>query len=288
MAKEKNDNKAKKVTQDLQNDGKESTRTGCDDTGASINALRIQIDHLKKKIADQEETIDSLIYERDEISDEVYELRLILADAWDIKRATNREKIHEVLRREREIIARKKKGGKPCSSEAVRRKNKVTKTYCDVTKVNNTNTGENEDGTRASDSGIDVQSLEKLIDERVAHTMDLKLAEHMKTKNDTLNPKSSDDIHARTIYTNKAEIINHGTTPMTISDERELNIIVHGLEEDDASTNSVVKEVFDTLEVKHLPTTLADRLGGKSSDKIRPIRITLECHERKNEIMSNR
>ena len=66
-----------------------------------------------------------------------------------------------------------------------------------------------------------------------------------------------------------------------------MNVIVHGVEEDTSTqTGSVVKELFDTLEVKHHPNTLADRLGGKSLDKIRPIRITMESHERKHEFMA--
>ena len=48
----------------------------------------------------------------------------------------------------------------------------------------------------------------------------------------------------------------------------------------------VVKKLFDTLEAKHHPTTLADRLGEKSLNKNRPIQITMESDERKSEIMS--
>ena len=104
------------------------------------------------------------------------------------------------------------------------------------------------------------------------------------SKNDTVN---ENDELKKAIYTNKAEIINHEITPI-ISDGRELNLIVHGLEENgtNTQTNSIVKELFDTLEVKHHPTTLTDRLGGKSLHKIRPIRIKMESNERKSEIMS--
>ena len=68
--------------------------------------------------------------------------------------------------------------------------------------------------------------------------------------------------------------------------QRELNVIVHGIKEDGARTNDTVAELFGTLELKHQPTTLANRLGSKSSDKSRPILITMESHQRKRELMS--
>ena len=44
----------------------------------TINALRIEIEELRKKLADNEEIMDCLVRERDE---ELYELKLRLADA---------------------------------------------------------------------------------------------------------------------------------------------------------------------------------------------------------------
>lgn len=238
-----------------------------DEKDAIIMALRIEIDALKRKVTEQDETIDDLIAERDEGWDEVYKLKLNLADAWNIKLETDAEKVREVAR----LI-----------------RNKVNKSHCDAAKEANMNKEEKKNEIVTTDSGIDVLSLEKLIDERVAVTMKEKFEEHMKKRNDAVDEKLSDEF-AKKIYTNKREIINDEMTPTTISDERELKIIVHGLEEDETSTQikSVVKELFDTLEVEHRPTTLADRLGGKSRDKFRPIRITMESHERKNEIMNN-
>lgn len=235
-----------------------------DEKEATIMALRIEIDNLKRKVAHQEEMIEDLVEDRDEGWNEVYKLKLELADAWNIKLETDAEKVREVARLVRD--------------------NRVKKSYCAVAKEAIRNMGVKKNGI-ATDSGIDVQSLEKLIDERVAATMDAKFEKHIKNRNDTLN--ESDEL-TKVIYTNKAEIINHEITPTTVSDGRELNLIVHGLEENDTNTqtNLVVKEIFDTLEVKHHPTTLAVRLGGKSLDKNRPIRITMESNERKGEIMS--
>ena len=235
-----------------------------DEKEATIITLRMEIDNLKRKVADQEETIDDLVEERDEGLDEVYKLKLKLADAWNIKFETDAEKVREVARLVRE--------------------NKVNKSYCAAAKEAIANMGIKKNGI-SIDSGIDVQSLEKLIDERVTVTIDAKFEKHIKNKNDAV---SENDELTKSIYTKKAEIINHEITPITISDGRELNLIVHGLEENgtNTQTNTIVKELFDTLEVKHHPTTLTDRLGGKSPDKIRPIRLKMESNERKSEIMS--
>ena len=69
--------------------------------------------------------------------------------------------------------------------------------------------------------------------------------------------------------------------PAPLSDQRELNVIVHGMKEDKEDnareqTNQIITELFDTLGLKHYFNTLADRLGRKSPDKNRPIRLTME------------
>ena len=114
--------------------------------------------------------------------------------------------------------------------------------------------------------------------------MDAQFEKHTRKRNYTVG--ESDEL-TKAIYTYKAEIINHEVTPTTISDGRELKLIVHGLEENgtNTDTNSVVKELFYTLDVKHLPTTIGDKLG-KNWTKNRPIRITMESNERKSEIIS--
>ena len=238
-----------------------------DEKDATIMALRIEIDNLKKKVTDQEETIDDLVGDRDEAYDEVYRLKLKLADAWSIKLETDAEKVREVARRIR------------C--------NEANKSYCDAVKEKDKSTVVKDDGF-ATDSGIDMQSLEKMVDERVAVTIDAKFEEHIKNKADAINEKPSNEI-TEIIYkfcTNSDEI-SYEIAQTTLPDDRELNIIVHGVEEDAGTqTGPVFKELFDTLEVKHHLTTLADRLGGKSPDKIRPIRVTMESLERKRELMA--
>ncbi len=233
-----------------------------------IKALKIEIVNLKKKVAEQVETIDYLVQEREEESDEVYKLKLKLADAWNIKLTTDAEKVREVAR--------------------LVRLNEGPKSYRDAAKEADMNQGERNNGI-ATDSGIDMQSLEKLIDERVAVTMDAKFERNMKNKADAITRNSRNEF-TKIVYTNKAEINDYEITPTMISDQqRGLNIIVHGLKEDgmSARTNPIVKELFDTLEMKHHPTTSADRLGAKSPVKIRPIRVTMESYERKRQFMSS-
>ena len=113
----------------------------------------MEIDNLKRKVADQEETIDDLVEERDEGLDEVYKLKLKLADAWSIKFEADAEKVREVARLVRD--------------------NKVNKSYCTAAKEEIANMGIKKNGI-SIDSGIDAQSLEKLIDERVSVTIDAK------------------------------------------------------------------------------------------------------------------
>ena len=134
-----------------------------------------------------------------------------------------------------------------------------------------------------------MKSLEKPIDERVVATVEAKFEKHIESKSSAITRNSSSEF-TKTIYTNKAEINDSRITPMLISDGRELNVIIHGLKEDGTAARQstpVVEELFETLEMKYHLTTSAVRLGAKSQDKIRPIRVTIESHERKKEFMSS-
>ena len=75
---------------------------------------------------------------------------------------------------------------------------------------------------------------------------------------------------------------------MNTPTERELNVIVHGLREDDAGpqTNQLVTELFETIGLEQTRTSSAYRLGGKSPNKIRPIKIIMESYEQKGQLMS--
>ena len=97
----KGKNHQENATIDLLNNEMKTKDDQTNEKQATIDAYRLEIKNLKKKVADQEETIDELVQERDDVYNDLYNVRLILADAWNISRATNAEKIWEVLRRTR-------------------------------------------------------------------------------------------------------------------------------------------------------------------------------------------
>ena len=58
-----------------------------------IRALRNKIKELKKKVDDQDQTIDYRIQARDEESDQIYQSKLKLADTWSIAFPDKAEKV---------------------------------------------------------------------------------------------------------------------------------------------------------------------------------------------------
>ena len=267
--KENNNINKQKIISDPKKNATESAKKieNNEENEVIIKALRKEIENLKKEVANQEETIDYLVQERDEESNQVYKLKLKLADAWSVTLPDDADKVREV--------------------ERLVKLNDGQKSYRDAVKEADTNQARRNNEI-AVDSGIDMQSLEKLIDERVAATMEANFEKHVKNKDGALNRNSSSEF-TKIIYTNKAEINDSSTKTTMISDRRELNIIIHGVKEDGtvSQSNPVVKELFETLEMKHHPTTSADRLGAKSQERIRPIRVTMESYERKQEFMTS-
>ena len=94
MATKINENGLSKIEKEI----KTSIEEKEDDKEVQINALKLEISVLKKKLSECEEDIDDLVVERDEEVKLVYELRLKLADAWNIEFATDAEKVREVYR----------------------------------------------------------------------------------------------------------------------------------------------------------------------------------------------
>ena len=81
-----------------------------DDEGSNtINALRREIDELKRKLLDKEENIDDQVSERDEGCDEIYELKLKLANAWNVLRNAS----YAELRNQRTKKRNRKAEGQP-------------------------------------------------------------------------------------------------------------------------------------------------------------------------------
>ena len=132
---------------------------------------------------------------------------------------------------------------------------------------------ERRDTEIAVDSGIDMQSIENIIGERVFATVDAKL-EHIKNKA-TLNTNSSSEF-TKNIYTKENEMNDSNITRMMSyrreqtqfrqhpigesksshiqpttpapdrpEEDRKRNIIIHGLEEENESTDKkCIKEIW--------------------------------------------
>ena len=131
--------KARKNTQEstknAAGDPQNEVKRRFDDVEARVESLQKEVKNLRTILLDKEETIDCLVHERDEVYDELYKLRLKLADAWNINLLDNGEKIREVCKRVRS------ENSKPTnqSSTAKTAKNRHeaivnTPTYASVTK----------------------------------------------------------------------------------------------------------------------------------------------------------
>lgn len=269
MTKGNRNEKPQKNTQDSKNNGTESTKRDHDEKDTVIDALRSEINNLKKKIADQDETIDDLVQERDEESNEMYELRLALADAWNIKRATKHEKIWEVLRIRREIKASKERGEK--------------KSYCEVVKSSDYRTSEGTEkqnneaqlntcsSTDSADSGLGMHSLTQLIDERINLVVDTKLKSWEKAETG--------------IEPTKNGIGQSTMTRTNLNPDREKNVIIHGLKETDQCDIKLVENIFEATATHHKPAHII-RLGQKKEDRTRPLLVHMTNTDQKDEFMS--
>ena len=130
-----------------------------------------------------------------------------------------------------------------------------------------------------SDSGVDLPSLTKLIDDRV----DAKLREYDNPK----RKRSSGREFVEAIYVRTPESTNKLNAET--EDRRELNIIIHGLVEEENGKEydrEIIKQLFDTVGIQYAPCSSADRLGRKTTDRTRPIRLRMETHKEKGNFMS--
>ena len=215
----------------------------------------IKIDILKKKVADQDETIDDLVQERDDVYDELFKVRLTLADAWNIERATDAEKIWEVLRRTREITATQ--GKKKPSSAVVELSD--TEVTVDKAQENKANL----DSTDSVDSGLGMQSLTQLIDERVNLVVDAKLKEREKASSETnIEPISTEIMISTPVHAN-------------LDQDREQNVIIHGLKEGDLCDTTLVKGILEATATQYEPAH-AVRLGQKNNETTRPLMLCMK------------
>ena len=254
-----------------------------------VMTLKKEIENLKKKVAEQEETIDFLVLERNEESEEVYKLRLMLADIWNIP--DNPFRIREVIDRTTRLSEEQKTYNETAKEghenqdrkDSGIRLNEGQVSYCDAGKE-----AETIQDTRSTeiavDSGIDIQSLGKLIDERVAAAMDAKFEKRVESKTNDIDRNSSSEF-TKIIYTNKNEINDANM----VSDRRELNIIIHGVNEENEIGNDEIymRQLFNMLEVGYSNHPNMCRLGTKNNVKPRPIKITMDDINHKEELMRN-
>ena len=195
-------------------------------------------------------------------------MRLILADAWDIKRDTNPEKIWEVLRRTREI--KTMQGEKKPYSEAV--KSNESQVAPDTTEQKNKIYLNTCSRTDSADSGLgDMQSFAQLIDERANLVVDAKLKnwENTLTGIEQVNDKieQSTQIHSN------------------LEQDRDKNVIIHGLKESEKCDTELVEDIFKATATTHKPAQIM-RLGQQRDDKTRPLMLLMKTGDEKKKFMS--
>ena len=242
MAKGKGEKKMEKNTRNLKNSGTESMKDDLDDKDATIKALKKEIDIFKKKIADQDETINDLVQERDEVCHEMFEVRLILADAWNIKRDSKAEKIWEVLRRTREI--KQTQVEKKPYNEAVK-SNEYQEDSTNVSRKMLNTTG-NDSGielldavTREIKDHVEILVNEKLNDFGIKPNLEkfcTVSANDMKEKISGGISRMNTNLENKSMNTNLETMHN-------------LNIIIHGISKRETTDDVFIKELFGIMQV---------------------------------------
>ena len=126
------------------------------------------------------------------------------------------------------------------------------------------------------DSGIsiDMESLNQVIEKKIDRLIDEKLQQKQF--------RSSCEEFPRITSANKMKEY----PDIREADNRERNVIIHGLKEDDRiNDHSQITEIFEATNTKYAPLSIC-RLGSKKVDKIRPILLRMESSQQKEELMS--
>ena len=230
--------------------------------------LKNEIARLNKQVADQDKIIDDMDEEREELYDEIFKLRITLAEAWNLKLTTDAEKVREVYRRTREKVVTGKE--KMPYSAAV--KPSVNRISVDTIAKNETKLSAC-NSTESTDSGVGLHSLTQLIDDRVNLMIDAKLNVSERTPPGTKLVSSEDRIASLTPECTR------------LIKEREQNIIVHGLEEGEISDTQLIKDNFEATDTQQ-EVSLINRLGPKRDGKTRPLMVRMKNKEEKEKFMS--
>ena len=249
---------------------------------------------LKKEIKDlNEDVISSLVAERDEILQSKFEYRNKLKESNNtIKNVEDEQKklkkeimdlnedvISSLVAERDEILQSKVE-----YQNKLKESNNTIKNMEDERKKLKTEIKDSESKTtkspQPSDSGIniDLNSFKDDIEKKIESMIDIKLTKNLTfAKMVQRNEKPS---------TPATAVIND-VGKRTIIDQRDCNIIIHGLKEDnDTSDEERAKNVFKAVDAQCKPLSVY-RLGTKVCNKDRPILISLRSYEEKRGLMAN-
>ena len=73
---------------------------------------------------------------------------------------------------------------------------------------------------------------------------------------------------------------------VNIENTRELNVIIHGIDESNKVDDILMNTLFGILDMNNTGSTIAHRLGEKKQDQPRPVKIVMESKNQKAEFMS--
>ena len=249
--------------------------------GNDIDALTNEISSLKKLIADKDYIIDDLVLEREQISDDKYAQRVKYETAQkQLAEATG--KIRD-LEHERAYLKKENCDlrAKLMNEQENRSHSTATKIFGNENATPDTAHTDNESHLKicnsavSTDSGIGMQSLTQLIDDRIGIMIHAKLKDH--------DSKARDGPHENIISQTSKYALEQCTT--NLDTDRKRNIIVHGLKEDGISDEHQIKEIFTSTTTQHAPMSTC-RLGPKKANKIRPIMLRMQSLSEKEEFMS--
>ena len=225
--------------------------------GEGIESLQKEILKLRKVLDDQEETIDDLVQERDEALSELFKARITLADIWNIKHKCNSTKIREVCRRIENKDAINSKN--PAAA------NQQTQTYASITREESIET----------DTEIIVHKITETLKTQLQEVFDAKLKPAEEKKLDLTSIKTiiREDRQEQHILQRERK-------------KRSCNAIVHGISEEDSTTNdkAVIQQLFETMSVKLTPESIT-RLGTAKRGSTRPIKLVMKNENEKNVMM---
>ena len=84
---------------------------------------------------------------------------------------------------------------------------------------------------------------------------------------------------------NQDQIVSLSPESAHLETDREQNIIIHGLKEDEVSDTQLVSELFTATATQHTPSVM-NILGPKKDGKIRPLMLRMKSKDEKEEFMS--